>query len=229
MFTRSVTTRFLFTKLATQDLVNEVEHKLGRFVRVAVITFIISIGFTFLSRGFLSWLDMYSSFLLLFAIIFVGIVFDVVGVATTAAEERPFHAMAADKVRGAKEAAWLVRNADKVGSFTQDMVGDIAGTLSGAIGALIVIRVVAARPSLNETLAATVLVAAVAALTVAGKAYGKGIALERRTDIVLRAGRVLHSLERMSGLRIANLDRRSRGARRNGKTRRKKNEAGRLP
>lgn len=194
-----------------------VSHTLGRFVRVAIITFIISIGLTWLSRGFLSWLGTFSSFLLLFAIVFIGIVFDVIGVATTAAEERPFHAMAADRVDGAREAVWLVRNADKVGSFTQDIVGDIAGTLSGAIGALIVIKIVALQPSLNETLAATLLVAAIAAVTVAGKAYGKSVALEGRTDIVLKVGRFLHRFHRLTGIAVAKLERKNRGNGKNNK------------
>lgn len=211
MFTRSVATRFSFQFLWM------VIRKLGRFVRVAIITFLISIGLTLLSRGFLSWLGTFSSFLLLLAIVSVGIVFDTVGVATTAAEERPFHAMAADKVAGAKEAVWLVRNADRVSSFTQDIVGDIAGTLSGAIGALIVVRIVAMRPSLNETLAATMVVAAVAAITVGGKAWAKGIAIDRRTHIVLQAGRFLHHLGRVTGLPVANLARRPRNNKKTGK------------
>lgn len=207
-----------------------VEHKLGRFVRIAIITFIMSIGFTLLSRGVLSWLDMFSSFFLLLAIVLVGIMFDIVGVATTAAEERPFHAMAADKVSGAKEAAWLVRNADKVGSFTLDVVGDVLGTLSGAVGALIIVRIVAAQPTLNEALASTVLVALVAALTVGGKAVGKGIAFRRRTEIVLRTGRLLYFIERLFGLRVAHAERRSRASKRGDKARVKRaNGDGTMP
>lgn len=192
-------------------------HKLGRFVRAAIVTFLISIGLTLLSRGFLSWLGTFSSFLLLLAIVLVGIVFDTIGVAATAAEERPFHAMAADKVPGARESVWLVRNADRVSSFTQDIVGDIAGTLSGAIGALIVVRLVAMRPSLNETLTATMVVAAVAAVTVGGKAWAKGIAIERRTHIVLQTGRLLHRVGRLTGLPVASLERKPRNNKRSGK------------
>jgi hypothetical protein len=75
---------------------------------------------------------------LLFFIILVGIVFDIVGIAATAAQEAPFHARASRRLLGAKKSIWIVRNADKVASFCNDVVGDICGTVSGAVGASIV-------------------------------------------------------------------------------------------
>ena len=62
-------------------------------------------------------------------------IFDIIGVAVTAAREEPFHAMAVDRVSGAQQAIRLVRHADKVATFTNDMIGDVAGTLSGAVAA----------------------------------------------------------------------------------------------
>ena len=44
----------------------------------------------------------------------LGIVFDMIGVAVTAADPRPFHSMAAHKEKGAKEALVLLRNARQV-------------------------------------------------------------------------------------------------------------------
>lgn len=184
--------------------------KLGRFIRVGILTFVISIVFSLISNGLLAWLDLYTSFLLLVIIISVGILFDLVGVATTAAQEDPFHAMAVRRVPGAREASWLVRHQDQVANFTLDIVGDIVGTLSGAIGATIVFRLVTTFPSLNEAVMSTVLIALIAALTVGGKAYGKIFAFERRTDIVLFAGRVLHFISRATGLSFTNKSRRGR-------------------
>ncbi|MCL0043818.1 hypothetical protein M1M96_01885, partial [Peptococcaceae bacterium] len=57
------------------------------------------------------------SFIVLIIIIFVGIVFDTFGTAATAAREKPFHAMAAKKVLGAKQSIYLVRNADRVANI----------------------------------------------------------------------------------------------------------------
>ena len=46
--------------------------------------------------------------------ILLGIVFDIVGVAVTASDERPFHSMAARKVPGAREALRLIRRAKEL-------------------------------------------------------------------------------------------------------------------
>ena len=60
-----------------------------------------------------------------------------IGVAVTAADEKPFHSMSAQKVRGARVAITLKRNADKVGSFCNDVIGDICGIISGSAGVMV--------------------------------------------------------------------------------------------
>ena len=70
--------------------------------------------------------------LILALFIGLGILFDIIGVAVTAADPRPFHSMAAHKEKGAKEALKLLRNADRVSSVCNDVVGDICGIVSGA-------------------------------------------------------------------------------------------------
>lgn len=181
-----------------------------------MITFGVSVAFNLVSNGLLAWLDLYTGFILLLLIIFLGILFDVVGVATTAAQEEPFHAMAAHRVPGAREAGWLVRHQDQVANFTLDIVGDIVGTLSGAIGATIVFRIASNHPGWNEALLSTLVVALVAALSVGGKAYGKVFAFERRTEIVLAAGKVLHFISRVTGLQFNNSRRRRRSGKKRG-------------
>ena len=81
-----------------------------------------------------------TAFLILLVIIFIGIIFDVVGVAVTSADEAPFHAMAARKVRGAREAIKLLRQAEKVSSICNDVVGDICGVVSGSASATIAVQ-----------------------------------------------------------------------------------------
>ena len=64
-------------------------------------------------------------------IVLIGIFFDILGIASTAADENPFHAMAAKKVYGAKLFYQIVRNADRFASFCNDVIGDISGIISG--------------------------------------------------------------------------------------------------
>ncbi len=65
---------------------------------------------------------------LLLVIIFLGIFFDIVGTAVTAAELPPFNAKAAKKIFGAKQGVKLIHNADIVANFCNEIVCDIAGT-----------------------------------------------------------------------------------------------------
>ena len=104
---------------------------------IVLVTVCISASFSFISSVLLENSGMLAAFLLLFFIVALGILFDMVGVAVTAADEKPFHAMAAKKVPGAGKAIWLLRNADKVASFCNDVVGDICGIISGAASAVI--------------------------------------------------------------------------------------------
>lgn len=131
--------------------------------------------------------------LVLLFFILLGIVFDIIGVAVTAADPRPFHSMAAHKEKGAAQALKLLRSAGKVSNFCNDVVGDICGIISGATAAVIVSRLEA---DLNFTnvLLSIFSTALISGLTIGGKALGKGFALERCTDVVFMVGRIMHSL-----------------------------------
>lgn len=125
------------------------------------------------------------------AFVLLGIVFDVIGVAVTAADARPFHSMAAHREKGAKEALFLLKNAEKVSSFCNDVVGDICGIVSGSTAAVIVSRL---QRSLNtqSILISIAVTALISGLTIGGKAIGKKLALEKSKAVVYRAARLLH-------------------------------------
>ena len=124
------------------------------------------------------------AFLILLAIILLGIIFDVIGVAVTSADEKPFHSMAARKVTGAQEAIHLLRNAEKVGSICNDVIGDICGVVSGSAAATIAAQVIIGQPRISSLLMS----ALVAGLTVGGKAIGKSFAIHSCTTIVHGVG-----------------------------------------
>ncbi len=126
----------------------------------------------------------------LLAFILLGIVFDVIGVAVTAADARPFHSMASHRERGAKEALYLIRNAEKVSSFCNDVVGDICGIVSGSTAAVIVTRL-QADFNTRSILASTAVTALISGVTIGGKAIGKRLAMNRSKEVVFRAAKVL--------------------------------------
>lgn len=131
------------------------------------------------------------AFIIVFIIILIGIIFDIIGIAVTAADEAPFHALASRKYFGAKRSIKLIRNANKVSSFCNDVIGDICGIISGTAGALIVIRITVGKSALESTLYGLIMSGIIAAITVGGKAMGKTIAISNSNYIVYKVGVVL--------------------------------------
>lgn len=132
-------------------------------------------------------------------IILIGILADIIGTAVTAAQEAPFHAKAAKRVGGAKEGVFLLRNADKVANICNDVIGDIVGTVSGALGISIVVRIISGNPDIDTVVANIIMTATIASITVSGKALGKTVALERSNDIIFLVGRLLSRWEKLTG------------------------------
>jgi len=129
-------------------------------------------------------------------IVAVGAAFDMVGVAAAAARETPFHAMASKRVFGAKRAIQIVRNAERVSSICSDVVGDIAGVLSGAGALAVAVQMDYAFHIVGWTdeFVLIALTALITSLTVGAKAYGKTVAIHAPTPIILFAGRVIEGL-----------------------------------
>ena len=135
-----------------------------------------------------------SSFVVLIILI-ISILFDIIGVAATAADETPFHAMASRKLYGARQAIRLIRNADKVSNLCNDVVGDICGVISGAASTYIIAGLVTTSGVNPETtLAGLSVTATVAAMTVGGKAIGKTIAIKNSNYIIYKVAVLLKFL-----------------------------------
>jgi len=177
-------------------------------------TFVIALAVALPMQKILSGVGPLWAFPLAFAVVALGVLADVIGVAAASADEAPFHAMAAKRIPGAKQSIILIRNADRVSSVMNDMIGDLAGTLSGALIGGAVLGVSDPR-FLDPALAGTISVGLVAAFTVGGKAAAKGIAINRANEVMTTAGRVLEFWERVTGLRLSEV---SRGQGRRGKT-----------
>ncbi len=156
-----------------------------------LITFFLSAIINFLSDSLLSSLPMIAGLFILFFIILLGIIFDIFGLAVTTAEEAPFHSMASSKIRGSQSAIWLIRNAEKVASFCNDVIGDVAGIISGGAAAAIAVSIILLNPGFNTVVVGVLLTAVSASLTVGGKAMGKIFAYNNANAIVYVLGYIL--------------------------------------
>ncbi len=163
-------------------------------VTIFLVTIFVSGAITLISDEIMSKSGIVTSFVILLIIVLVGIVFDIVGVAVTSADESPFHSMAARKVPGAQEAIRLLRNAERVSSICNDVIGDICGVVSGSASATIAAQLLVKFEFSWPTLMGLVMSAFVSGLTVGGKAIGKTFAVNSSTSIVHFAGRVISIL-----------------------------------
>lgn len=139
---------------------------------------------------------------LLIFIIAMGIFFDIIGTAAAAASLPPFNAKAAKKIFGAYQAVKITKNASAVANYCNDVIGDIAGTLSGAVGAGIVFSLEQSFSLPDTILIGATMTSLIAALTVGGKSLGKSLAIARANNIIFRVAVVLGWWENMSGLEL---------------------------
>lgn len=161
----------------------DVKEKKDRWVVIVLIsTFVLSLLFSFISNTAIAKLNLIPSIIFLIAVILIGILFDMIAIAVTVGSEEDFHAQASKKIKGAKTAIKLIRNSTKVSNFCADVIGDICGVLSGAISAVIVLKMTEYYGASDDI--QFIMSALVASLTVGGKAFTKGIAKRNSTQII---------------------------------------------
>ena len=84
------------------------------FIQVFIMTFILSMLFSYISANGVSNLSLIPAILILILVIGIGIFFDIIGVAVTVANEEEFHAKATKKVAGSKNSIKLIKNGENV-------------------------------------------------------------------------------------------------------------------
>jgi CBS domain containing-hemolysin-like protein len=181
---------------------NSKKRRKTGWVYVSVIwTFFLAILFGLITHYLISEVgSIFISFLILLFVVAVGIIFDLVGTAAAAAKVAPLNAKAARRVYGAKKGVYLVKNADRVANFCNDVIGDISGIVSGTIIAIIVFRLMEIiTTDRADFYLGIILTAVVASITVGGKAWGKTLAIKYSTEIILFAAKIITRLENPFG------------------------------
>lgn len=157
---------------------------------IFTISFFLSFGLSFLSEVTIKQSTLFVSILITLVFIFLGILFDIIGVAVTSSDETIFHSMSARKVRGAKTAVRFIKNAEKVSSFCCDVIGDICGVISGASGITITTLLVESFHS-DVLLTTLIVTGIISALTIGGKAIGKSFAVNKSNIILYEFAKII--------------------------------------
>ena len=166
-------------------------------ITIFLVTIFVSAVISLVSDELMAVSSMAVAFVILLLIILIGIFFDIVGVAVTSADDKPFHSMAARKVPGSMEALRLLRKAERVSSICNDVVGDICGVVSGSASATIAAQLMVNFEFSWERIFSLAMSALVAGLTVGGKALGKTYAINSSTKIVHFVGRLIRLFSRI--------------------------------
>ncbi len=158
-------------------------------IRTFLLTLVLSSVFLVITEQVSEKGNLWLSLVLLIVLIMLGIVFDMVGTATASADIEPFVSKAARKDKSAVMAIKILKNAEKVSSFCNDIVGDICGVVSGGCASSIVIILVN-NFSLNNFIISVAFSACVSAITVGGKAMGKNFSMKNSHEIIALVGKI---------------------------------------
>ena len=159
---------------------------------VLVISFSLSLFFGVLSEIAMTNANIFIAIVVVLVFLVIAIITDMIGVAIAACDTTPFRAMAAKKIRGAKKAIMLVKNADRVSSIVADILGDVCSILSGAAGTTIAVALISSNSSsMVEVIISSLVSAVIAALLISGKALMKRYSLIHSEKIILILGKFI--------------------------------------
>ncbi len=150
---------------------------------VFVMTFCISFFMSFISETTIPNATLIIGIIVTLLFILLGVLFDIVGVSVTTADEKVFHSMNAKQVKGAAVAVKFKKNADKVSSVCCDVIGDICGVVSGSAGITIATLTTKAL-SIDALIVTMTITAIISVLTICGKAIGKSFAINKSNVIL---------------------------------------------
>ncbi len=152
---------------------------------VLFLSFVLTCVFSFLTEISINEdSPAYICVIVLLILLILNIGCDVLANAIISCKVDAFHAMASNKIKGAKRAVTFCCNATKLSSIFADVIGDICGIVSGAAGAVLGIIIAGDGGATIKLVSAIGVSAVIGALTVGGKAIFKHFAIKYNKQIV---------------------------------------------
>ena len=176
--------------------INVKKTNYGWLFKIIVIAFFLSLTFSYFSETYLPKVNPILGIVILMLFIIVGIIFDLIGVAVSVADEKPFHSMNSRKVVSADVACLLKKNSEKVSAFCCDVIGDICGVISGTTGAIMAISI-SSSFSIDPFLTALITTAIISSITIGGKAIGKSFAINKSNYILYEFAKAISKVYRI--------------------------------
>ena len=159
-------------------------------ITISLVAFILSCFFSGLTEIIVPNLNSIIGIVVVLIIVFINVLFDMIGTAITAADIAPLNSMAAKRIKGSKLAIELIKNAEKTSAICNDVIGDVCGIISGSVGVLIS-SIIANSCGFNVSITTLLVTAIIAALTIGCKSIGKSIAINKSDVIVFKFAKFL--------------------------------------
>ena len=163
-------------------------------LKAALISIFISVLLTLLSTEVLEKLNLAAAFIILITFIIINIFFDILAISITTADIKPFLSMSARRLKVGYMGVYLINNAEKMNNIFADVIGDIAGVVSGATGTAIIVKLFTSTDS--EFTANLIITSLIAGLTVGGKALGKSIGTKYSYNFVYGTAKIFSLFSR---------------------------------
>ena len=158
--------------------------------RLVFISFLITLGLAFVSETTVPKFNLWVGVIINLIFVVIGVIFDVVGISVTTADEKIFHSMNSRRVPGAAVAVKLKKNSEKVSTFCCDVIGDICGVISGST-ALPIALFITNMCGANKLLVTLLVTGVISGLTIFGKAVGKCYAINKCDIILYKFAKIL--------------------------------------
>ena len=160
-------------------------------VQVFVISLCLSVFFALISELTLSHAGLALALFLILLLVAASVITDLIGVAITACNIKPFLELNQKGIKGADIAVKLVKNADKVSNICADVIGDICSILSGEGGVAISFIIAGLLPNVSSIIISIIISSLIASITILGKAIGKTYALNYPVAVVMKVCKCL--------------------------------------
>lgn len=156
----------------------------------SICTFLISFVFSLISEITVPNVNIYVGLIIVTLFVLIGVIFDIIGIAVTSANIKPFHSMNAKKIKGSDIAIMLIKKAPIVSSFCNDVIGDICGIVSGTTSAAISI-IIATKLKVNLFIITLLITSIIATMTIGSKALGKSFAINKSNLILYKCSKFI--------------------------------------
>lgn len=148
------------------------------------LSFVLTCLFSFLTEISIKNSPASVCIIVLIVLLIINISCDILANAIISSTPEAFHAMASNKIKGAKRAVTFCRNASRLSSIFADVIGDICGIVSGSASTALVVLIAVTSDSTAALLVSIAVSAVIGALTVGGKALFKPFAIKFNKQIV---------------------------------------------